>query len=88
MKKLEEFIVRQIADEYIMMPVGNTAIKFNGLVMANSTSAFIWENIEKINTVEEMTNLVCEEFDVEYEEAFLDISTIMDQMKKAGWIEI
>ena len=87
MKKKEEFIVREIVDEYVMMPVGNTALKFNGLVMANAVSAFIWENIENVNSVEELTNFICNEFEVEYEIALQDTAEIVEQMKKAGWIE-
>lgn len=87
MKKLEEFIVRNIADEYVMMPVGSTALKFNGLVMANEVSAFIWENIDNVNNAEEMTTLICQEFDVTYEEALADTSYMIEQMKKAKWIE-
>ena len=41
MKKKEEFLVRNIAGEYVMMPIGQTALKFNGLIMANSVSSFI-----------------------------------------------
>lgn len=87
MKKKEEFIVREIVDEYVMMPVGSTALKFNGLVMANAVSAFIWENIENVNSVEELTNFICNEFEVEYEVALQDTTEIVEQMKKAGWIE-
>lgn len=87
MKKKEEFIARNIAGDHIMMPVGSTALKFNGLIMANEVSAFIWENIEKVNNAEEMANLICEEFEVDYETAFHDTDALMKEMIKAGWIE-
>ena len=48
MKKKEDFIISNIADEYIMIPVGKTALKFNGTIMINEISAFIWDNIEEI----------------------------------------
>lgn len=87
MKRNEEFIVREIAGDIIMMPIGETAIRFSGLVMANEVSAFIWENIEKVNNAEEMTQLVYDEFEVDYDEAKKDIEYIMGEMVKAGWIE-
>lgn len=88
MKKCEEFIVRKIADDYVMMPIGETAQKFNGLIMANAVSAFIWENIEKIQGAEDLANMLIEEFEVSYEEALEDSKAMLDNMLKAKWIEI
>lgn len=87
MKKIEEFIAREIAGEYVMMPVGKTAHKFNGLILANEVSAFIWEHIECVKNLDELVTLICKEFDVSYEEAWKDTTEFISQMKTAGWIE-
>ncbi len=87
MKKKEQFVARTIGGEHIMLAVGETALKFNGLIYANDVSAFIWNNIEKAKDSEEMVKMVCDEFDVTYEEAFRDVDELIQQMKKAGWIE-
>ena len=55
--------------------------------MANDVSAFIWENIEEVETVEELTKMICEEFEVSFEEALRDTEEMVTEMKKAGWIE-
>ena len=52
MKKKEKFLLRKIAGSNIMMPVGETALKFNGLITANDPAAFIWEHVEEVNSVE------------------------------------
>ena len=87
MKKTEEFITREIAGEYVMMPVGKTAQKFNGLILANEVSAFILEHIECVKNLDELVDLICKEFDVSYEEAWKDTKELISQMKTAGWIE-
>ena len=87
MIKKEEFLVRNIAGDNVMMPIGETAIKFNGLIMANDVAAFIWEQIENVETNEELAKMICEEFDVSYEVALGDATKLVAQMKKAGWIE-
>lgn len=87
MKKLEQFILRTIAGEHVMMPVGPTAQKFSGLINANDVSAFIWQHIEEVSTAEEMARLVTGEFEVSYEEALADTAGLIENMKKAGWIE-
>ncbi len=87
MKKLENFIVREIGGSYVMMPFGETTLKFNGLINANESAAFIWEHIEEVENVEEMANLLCQEFDVTPEKALEDCKVLLAQMKQAGWIE-
>lgn len=87
MKKKEEFLIRTIGGEQVMMAVGSTALKFNGLIYANDVSAFIWNNIEQVNDSKEMAKMICDEFDVSYEEAFADADEFIQQMIKAGWIE-
>ena len=47
MKISKEFILREIAGEYILVPVGKTALTFNGLVTVNEVGALIWGMLEK-----------------------------------------
>ena len=87
MKKKETFILRTIGDSHVMMPVGSTALKFNGLITANETAAFIWEHIEEVESAQELAELVCREFDVSADRAAAECETLINQLKKAGWIE-
>lgn len=87
MRKKEKFIIRKIGDSYVMIPVGTTSTKFNGMITANDSAAFIWEHIEEVNSVEELIEMVCEEFEVDSERAREDCEKLVVQMKKAGWIE-
>lgn len=87
MKRKESFILRNIAGEYIMMPVGDTALKFSGLIRANEVSGFIWEHIEEADCPEKLADMVCAQFEVGYEEALKDVSLLLGQMEQAGWIE-
>lgn len=41
MKISKEFILREIAGEYILVPVGKTALTFNGLVTVNEVGAHL-----------------------------------------------
>ena len=87
MKKKEQFVSRKIVDNYVLIPHGQTANRFNGMIMATETGAFIWEHIEEVQNAEEMADLVCEEFEVTREEALADIKELLDNFQKAGWIE-
>ena len=72
MRKKESFILRKIGDSHVMIPVGTTSTKFNGMITANDSAAFIGEHIEEVNSEEELIEMVCEEFEVDSERALED----------------
>lgn len=47
MKRTKEFIKRNIAGEIVLVPSGQTAREFNGMVTLTGTGEFIWESISK-----------------------------------------
>lgn len=87
MKKLEQFISREVMGNHVLMPVGLTTQKFSGMIMTTETGAFIWEHIEEVSSAEEMASLLTQEFEVSYEEALADVTALFDNFKQAGWIE-
>ena len=87
MKRKKSFIVREIMGQFMFMPTGETASKFNGLIVSSETGAFIWEHIEEVSSAEEMASLLTQEFEVSYEEALADVTALFDNFKQAGWIE-
>lgn len=43
----KRFVLRKVAGENILVPVGNTALTFNGLVTLNESGAFLWKQYGK-----------------------------------------
>lgn len=87
MKKLEQFISREVMGNHVLMPVGLTTQKFSGMILTTETGAFIWEHIEEVSSAEEMASLLTQEFEVSYEEALADVTALFGNFKQAGWIE-
>lgn len=42
----DNYILTQVADEYLVVAVGNEADRFNGMLQLNETGAFIWKKLE------------------------------------------
>ena len=87
MKKKEKFVVRNIAENHVLVPYGETIRRLSGMIGATATGAFIWEHIEEVDSAEEMAQLLTQEFEVSYEEALADTKDVFDNFIKAGWIE-
>lgn len=86
MRIKKEFILREIAGEYILIPTGTTTQEFNGLITINDVAAFVWKNIEKVNSVDELISMVLDEYDVDEDVARNDIEEFIQQLKKADMI--
>lgn len=63
MKIVKEFILREIAGECVLVPTGATSQEFNGMITISDTAKFIWENIEKVDSLEEMIQMVLDTYD-------------------------
>lgn len=64
MKIVKEFILREIAGECVLVPTGATSQEFNGMITISDTAKFIWENIEKVDSLEEMIRMVLDTYEM------------------------
>lgn len=87
MKIEKEFVLREIAGDYILVPVGDTALQFNGLITVNEVGAFLWEKLQKETTREELINCVLDEYDVEREIVEKDVDEFLLQLTDANIIK-
>ena len=60
MKLSENFVLKNIAGENVVMPVGEAVGKINGMIKLNPSAKVIWESLEANNDfdgiLEEMKN--------------------------------
>ena len=87
MKIAKDFILREIAGDYVLVPTGAATQEFNGLITLTETAKFIWVNVEKVDSFEEMVARILEEFDVDKETATRDAVLFIDQLVKAGFLK-
>lgn len=80
----KEFILREIAGDYILVPVGNTALEFNGLLTVNAIGAFLWERMKKETTIDALTAAVLEEYEVDADTARKDVEEFVASLQKVG----
>ena len=87
MKIRDGFAKRNIAGAEIVVPVGKTAIEFNGMITLNETGAFIWDCLQKETTEQEITAKLLEEYDVSEQKAAEDVSKFVTMLRENGLIE-
>jgi hypothetical protein len=82
MKIKGSFVLREIVDEHIVMPVGENISKFEGALVLNDVSAFLWEHLKAPICREDLLALLLAEFDVEEAVAKKDLDAFLNQLRE------
>ncbi len=88
MKINENFVLKTIAGEAVVMPVGEAVSKVNGMIKLNPTAEVIWKALEKETDFESVINEVkanCNGVD----EAVLsdDVAAFIEKLRKLGILD-
>ena len=84
MRVSNEFILREIAGEYMLVPVGSAAAAFNGLITMNEVGNFIFSALHTDRTEEELVKEIISEYDVPAETALADLREFLDQLRQVN----
>lgn len=82
MKVDNNFVLREVAGDYIIIPVGKAVLEFNGLITVNEVGASIWKAVAGEITFEGLVEGILNEYDVEESIAREDIREFLDSLEK------
>lgn len=87
MKLHGEFVVRQVLDDVVAIPVGDTALQFNGMILLNEVSKVIWTQLEQETDLDALVAAVTDAFEVSAEEATADILEFLQQLRQTQLLD-
>ena len=87
MRITKEFVLREIAGDYIIIPTGKTVLDFNGLITLNEVGVSLWKMLQNEVTFDDLLQGILDEYDVEPAVAREDIQEFLDQLVNRGIIE-
>ena len=87
MKLKYEFLTRAIGSVYAMVPMGDGALQFSGMMTTNSVGAFLMENLSREITQPELVELLLGEYDVDVETAERDTENFLNIIRKLDLLD-
>ena len=88
MKITEGFLLRKVANQRIVMPMGQKAFNFNRAITLNETAAFLWSVLEKENvTKEELVLKLTSEYEVDAATALNDVDIFLNKLRENGLLD-
>lgn len=87
MKIKKGFVLRVVAGESVVVPVGELSKSFHGMINLNETGAFLWRFFTEEHTLEEGVDALCGEYEVERERAAEDVNKFAEILTENGFVE-
>ena len=81
-----DFVMREIAGETFLIPVGEASVRFNGMITLNGMSAFLWKALESEKSEDELVKEILDVYEVEEEQAREDLVEFLGRMKNMNMI--
>jgi len=87
MRIKSDYILREVAGNYVVVPVGKAAVNFNGMMTLNETGAFIWKELSVEISEEQLLAALLGKYDIDEATAKADISCFFEKLKAADVFE-
>ena len=89
MKQKEGFVLRTVCGEHVIVGEGLGTIDFGKLISLNETAAWIWKKAGEMGdfSVDSLAAALCEEYDVDAQQARADVEKMVNQWQELGIVE-
>lgn len=87
MKVKKDYITRQVAGEYLLIPVGEAARNTRGLINLTESGYLLFQKLQNDCTEEDLVNALLEEYDASQAQVEQDVRAFLAQMRRLDMLE-
>lgn len=82
MKVSDQFILRNIVGEDLLIPTGKAALDVKGLILLSESGALLYNKLQDECTKEDLVAALTEVYEVSEQEAVRDTEAFLEQMRQ------
>lgn len=86
MKIKSGFMLREIAGQWVIVPLGARVVEFNAIMTLSESGALLWRLLEKGSDEDGMLAALLAEYDVDEATARKDVRLFIESIKEKGLI--
>lgn len=87
MKIKEGYLLREVAGNWVALPIGEETLNFNGMMTLNSSGRILWQALETGCDREKLAEILTENYEVSLEQALVDVDEFLAKLIAAGCID-
>ncbi|WP_242865685.1 PqqD family protein [Desulfosporosinus sp. HMP52] len=81
------FLCREVAGQWVVVPLGERVVEFNGIMTLSESGALLWRNMDSEVDEEDLVKLVLSEYIIDEDTAREDVREFVVSLKENGLIE-
>ena len=87
MKLKENFVLRQVAQYWVVLPLADEVVDFSGMLTLNDSGVMLWNVLENNGDRDAMVAALTSEYDVSDEQAKADVDEFIEKLVQIGCID-
>lgn len=87
MKIKDGYMIREVAGYHVVVPVGDAALDFNGMINLNETGAVLWKAMVEDADEEKLVSALLAEYEISEDIARNDVKQFIIKMREANLID-
>lgn len=80
------FIARTIADQPVLVSVGDGVADFCGVIQLNESALLLWNALKEGAALEQLVSILTEHYEVSQEDALQDVVDILKMLEEKGMV--
>lgn len=87
MRIKDGFMLREVAGQWVVVPLGERVVEFNGIMTLSESGALLWRVLEKEVQEEELCQALLNEYVVDQVSAKTDVQDFLTSLREKGIME-
>lgn len=86
MRIKKNYVLRQIAESWVVLPLAEETINFSGMLTLNESGAMLWKLLETGADQDALVEALTSEYTVSAEQAKADVDEYLNKLIRAGCV--
>jgi len=82
----KDFVLRQVAQTWIVLPLGEETVNLSGILTLNDSGAMLWQKMEQGADRAALVQALTDEYEVSVQQATADVAEFIEKLTRAGCI--
>ncbi|MBI9008559.1 MAG: PqqD family protein [Tenericutes bacterium] len=87
MKIKSNYVLREIGDQFVVVPIGEEAIKFNGIITLNNSGKFLFKQLQEDKQITDLVEAILDKYEVSEAKASKDVQNFINILKENDLLE-
>lgn len=83
----KNFVLRQVAGTWVVLPLGAETVNFSGMLQLNDSGAMLWRVLEHGGDKNALVDALLGEYDVTRQEAESDVEEFLNKLTQSGCMQ-